>query len=515
MANINIYGELYNNTPNGYVAQTSQIKDTELGKLQSELNKEFIYSSKNTSYLVCSTPENEPIKEVPLPGYTISSNTRLLIKMEHRNISANVVKLGLGATEAKNLLYNGIPVSPSNTWYSGEVIEVYYDSSIDKFCSFPSGLCSRFSTGEVLHNVGINDNLAPDSDKLLTCRSIYGTVGDGLWKMAATESIGSIVPAYKSIPVNLYAGVTYTLTASYDKISQVTFQPYRKSGGTQTIINLPSDVEVEFTPVVNLDSAELVVGQVTDPNAIITLRINVSTVISTLAKQVAELRDAVDILSDQVFPLTVTLENDINENIIEYTGTPETINPVSANITWSTLKFGNPVIPQFVILKRNGSEICRWTDLETNTDTFLDENILTFGRVNYNVTAVAEGNKKTATTYFNIVLPCYAGFYIDEVDLVNMKDSLTKKLVDSNHANELDGMYVNNSNNNYLTFCLPNGVYLEYVSSTGFEIPMQRQIEQDTSIIINNEEMHYTIYRSASKIRVTTVNLSCILSFDR
>lgn len=40
MANINIYGELVNDTPDGYVASAEQIRDLEQNKTQSEINLE-------------------------------------------------------------------------------------------------------------------------------------------------------------------------------------------------------------------------------------------------------------------------------------------------------------------------------------------------------------------------------------------------------------------------------------------------------------------------------------------
>lgn len=39
MANINVYGEFYNDTPDGFIAPASQIKDVRLGKDKTRLMK--------------------------------------------------------------------------------------------------------------------------------------------------------------------------------------------------------------------------------------------------------------------------------------------------------------------------------------------------------------------------------------------------------------------------------------------------------------------------------------------
>ena len=63
---------------------------------------------------------------VSAPGYKIPTNGGCVrIKMSAPGTGAST--LNIGSTGAKQLLYNGLAVSSSNTWEAGEIISVYYD----------------------------------------------------------------------------------------------------------------------------------------------------------------------------------------------------------------------------------------------------------------------------------------------------------------------------------------------------------------------------------------------------
>lgn len=130
MANINIYGEFFNDTPNGFVAPTTQIKDTELDKKQSEINRELMNNSLNTSFLVCLTSGEVAAKVINVQGFSLSTKIRLTIRMEHKHTNTQYPPtLNIGGTGNRNIKYNGSDVSPENTWEDGEIIDVIYDGT--------------------------------------------------------------------------------------------------------------------------------------------------------------------------------------------------------------------------------------------------------------------------------------------------------------------------------------------------------------------------------------------------
>ena len=130
MAKINIYGELHNDTPSGFVTSTQQIMDTELGKRQSEINAEFLSESVNTSYLICSTSGDAAIKTVSCPGFLLSTNVRLLIKMEHAHTNTEYTPtLNIEGTGNEGIIFEGSVASYINTWADNEVLDIYFDGT--------------------------------------------------------------------------------------------------------------------------------------------------------------------------------------------------------------------------------------------------------------------------------------------------------------------------------------------------------------------------------------------------
>ena len=130
MGIINIYGEFNNDTPQGYIAPTSQIKDVRLGKKQDEINSEFESGLYNTAYLVCSTLGSVREKTIDLPEFVLSTRIRLTIKMEHAHTNTQYTPtLSIGNSGSKTIKYNGQPVTSSNTWADGEIVDVIYDGT--------------------------------------------------------------------------------------------------------------------------------------------------------------------------------------------------------------------------------------------------------------------------------------------------------------------------------------------------------------------------------------------------
>ena len=97
---INIYGELFNDTPGGFVASSDQIIDRTLGKSQEAIN-----NSPKTMFLVCDTQGNIAEKTIELPGFILGTNIRLTIKLTHHNTSQNPT-LNINNTGAKIMAGN-------------------------------------------------------------------------------------------------------------------------------------------------------------------------------------------------------------------------------------------------------------------------------------------------------------------------------------------------------------------------------------------------------------------------
>ena len=82
----------------------------------------------NIGYYECSTGADVAAKTVAAMGYSLIVGGCIRIKMTYAN-SADNVTLNVNSIGAAALYYNGNPVSASNTWGNGEVIDVYYDGT--------------------------------------------------------------------------------------------------------------------------------------------------------------------------------------------------------------------------------------------------------------------------------------------------------------------------------------------------------------------------------------------------
>lgn len=130
MATINIYGEFNNDTPQGYIAPASQIKDIRMAKKQDVINSEFESGLYNTAYLVCSTLGSVTGKTIDCPEFVLSTRIRLTIKMEHAHTNSQYTPtLNIGSSGSRPIKYNGQPVTSQNTWSDGEIIDVIFDGT--------------------------------------------------------------------------------------------------------------------------------------------------------------------------------------------------------------------------------------------------------------------------------------------------------------------------------------------------------------------------------------------------
>ena len=136
----------------GYVDDYNQIHNTELTKAQfltllgnsintvtnlpgnlpnilQQMSSSIVELGTLVGYYVCDTAAATAAKTIQSTDYELTTGGNIRIKMTHANTAASPVTLQIGNAAAKELYYNGEPVSTSNTWDDNEIITVYYDGS--------------------------------------------------------------------------------------------------------------------------------------------------------------------------------------------------------------------------------------------------------------------------------------------------------------------------------------------------------------------------------------------------
>ena len=115
-----------------YNTQTGQslTKDQFLTKLGNVFAKENIIGNNaaNIGYFVCDTANGTPAKVITAAGYELFQGGSIKVKFTNRNTALSAT-LNINGNGDKALYYGGKPVSNSNSWDNGEVVEIYYDGT--------------------------------------------------------------------------------------------------------------------------------------------------------------------------------------------------------------------------------------------------------------------------------------------------------------------------------------------------------------------------------------------------
>lgn len=141
----------------------------------------------------CSTAEssNKIVDGYATTDYTYIDGGAFKIKFTNKNTKVAPVTLQMNNLTGKKLYYNNAPVSDTNTWKAGEIVDVYYDSSAE------SGAGAFFARSIV-------------SDKVPVENSQYGIESGGVWNEAANIKgfvdkceleLGNVTAAGKGINV--------------------------------------------------------------------------------------------------------------------------------------------------------------------------------------------------------------------------------------------------------------------------------------------------------------------------
>lgn len=112
-----------------YNANSPTIKDIPKGSWGKWKNYLEFPQSEVTGYAVCSSVASIASKSINRTNFELSDNCRLLVEMKNANSAASGVTLNINDTGAKPLFYNGNPVSASNTWQAGDILDVFYDGT--------------------------------------------------------------------------------------------------------------------------------------------------------------------------------------------------------------------------------------------------------------------------------------------------------------------------------------------------------------------------------------------------
>lgn len=191
-----------------------------------------------------------------------------------------------------------------------------------------------------------------------------------------------------------------------------------------------------------------------------------------------------DVLKAAVFPLTVTFSHS-GDSVLEYTGTAKNV-----TLTWSVSRNGSSLTPTSISI--NGQS---YTPAAAGSATV---SVNSLGTNTFTITVVADGLTATASTSVSMVLPMYMGFYNAGSNVNTMSQSLNKLVKLSPNGSYT---YTNTGSPKYLTICVPSSMSVNSVKSSGFDVPMQSPVT-DNSMTIGGATRTYKIYRSASQINV-------------
>lgn len=131
----------------------------------------------NLGYYVCDTEANVAAKIVAnATGYMLAAGGSIKIKMNNTNDVTNAT-LNINSTGGRLLYYNGKIASATNTWEAGETVEVYFDG--DNYYANNVSNGGKFSTGEKISDVGIDDEPTADSENLVKSGGVQNELALG------------------------------------------------------------------------------------------------------------------------------------------------------------------------------------------------------------------------------------------------------------------------------------------------------------------------------------------------
>lgn len=197
---------------------------TDINGLRTDVNN----LSTLVGYYVCDTAASTSAKTVQATGYVLTNGGNIRIKMTHANTAAESgVTLQIGSAAAKDLYYNGEPVSPENTWEDNEVVTVYYDGTQYQATNSLGGGGSRGLAARV---ESIEEQLSNGTTQTIALPRLE--IDPGVYVKSGTFMVGSVGDAIgETTSTSSY--VAYTKYAKYDVheliASSITIRSYANS----------------------------------------------------------------------------------------------------------------------------------------------------------------------------------------------------------------------------------------------------------------------------------------------
>jgi lysophospholipase L1-like esterase len=208
-----VYVGNINNLPSDVLTESSIVNDLSTGGTSKPLSAEQGRTlNSHVNYVTCGSGASDQVKLISDDGFELSTHLRLLVMMNNINTHATP-KFNINNTGIKDVWYNGVVASDTNTWSAGEILDVYYDG-IKYIANTHGG--AQFSTGEKVGDVGIDDKPTAGSENLvksggvqneLALGAVYdvsaknptgGPNNDGKWKSLATlladADINTLIP---------------------------------------------------------------------------------------------------------------------------------------------------------------------------------------------------------------------------------------------------------------------------------------------------------------------------------
>ena len=232
----------------------------------------------HVNYVTCGSGADYEVKLISDDGFELSTHLRLLVKMTNTN-THETPKLNINNTGAFTVWYNGSVASDTNTWSAGEVLDVYYDGTNERYiANTHSG--AQFSTGEKVGDVGIDDEPTAGSESLVKSGGVKSAINQNVLqhhlvrKTIETVTLGN-GGTFKILNTDEVSGRVVCFKFNSD--DHVTSLRLRKSPSTDILSRLVQGVSYFIRLS---DSGNYILWNTSDSTVVITVEILIYDCIS-------------------------------------------------------------------------------------------------------------------------------------------------------------------------------------------------------------------------------------------
>lgn len=210
--------------------------------------------------------------------------------------------------------------------------------------------------------------------------------------------------------------------------------------------------------------------------------------VKTLA---TEIKDDVKQVKKDVYDLHAGASITVSPTVFEKNQSTE------VTVTWKSLFKGAQVTPVSTSVKNNTANTVVSTANNSQAKV-----TLTAGAQFGITTVIVDGVTKTNTATVQAVFPKYYGSSAKAsitVDDIVAPGQFVKQPVATGTAGSAS---VNVKEGEYMWLCVPDGMKINTVKSSGFDVPMEKPI-----VVATKQSGNYNCYRSSSTYKAGTVNI--------